>query len=66
MSSETVNALADHLATIDADWRKANGYTGRAIHRRAYWHNMAARILADSVKALSEKKPKTNTTRHPY
>jgi hypothetical protein len=55
MTHETVNSLADHLATIDADWRKANGYTGRAIHRRAYWRNMATRLLADSVKALSEK-----------
>jgi hypothetical protein len=58
MTHETVNALADHLAAIDADWRKANGYTGRAIHRRAYWRNMAARLLADSVKALSEKPSK--------
>jgi hypothetical protein len=56
MTSATVQALAEHLAAIDADWRKANGYTGRAVHRRAYWQNMAARILADSVKALSEKK----------
>lgn len=59
MNPATVNALAEHLAAIDADWRTANGYTGRAIHRRAYWQNMAARILAESVKALSEKKPKT-------
>jgi hypothetical protein len=59
MTSETINALAEHLAAIDADWRTANGYTGRAVHKRAYWKNMAARILAESVKALSEKKPKT-------
>ena len=57
MNPATVNALAEHLAAIDADWRAANGYTGRAIHRRAYWQNMAARILAESVKALPEKKP---------
>lgn len=54
MTSATVNALADHLAAIDADWRKASGYTGKPVHRRAYWRNMAARLLADSVKALSE------------
>jgi len=66
MNPATVNALAEHLSAIDADWRKANDYTGHAIHRQAYWQNMAARILAKSVKALSEKKPKTNTTRHPY
>lgn len=58
MTSATVNALADYLAAVDADWRKANGYTGRAVHRRAYWQNMAARILADSSKLLAEKKPK--------
>ena len=55
MTSDTVNALADHLAKIDADWRLASGYTGRAVHRRAYWRNMAARLLTDSVKALAEK-----------
>lgn len=58
MNPETVTALADHLASIDDDWRKANGYTGRAVHRKAYWKNMAARILADSVKALAEKPKK--------
>ena len=58
MTSDTVNALADHLERIDADWRKASGYTGRPIHRRAYWRNMAARILADSVKALAAKPKK--------
>ena len=57
MTTETINALAEHLAAIDADWRTVNGYTGRAIHKRAYWQNMAERILAESVKALSEKKP---------
>lgn len=56
MNSNTVNALANHLASIDRDWRKVNGYTGRSIHKHAYWQNMAVRILADSVKALSEKK----------
>jgi hypothetical protein len=55
MTHETVNTLADHLCAIDADWRAANGYTGRAIHRRAYWRNMAARLLADAMKALAEK-----------
>lgn len=55
MTSATVNALADYLASVDADWRKANGYTGRAVHRRAYWRNMAARLLTDSVKAIAEK-----------
>lgn len=58
MTPETVHALAEHLSAIDADWRKANGYTGRAVHKRAYWHNMSARLLAESVKALAEKKPK--------
>jgi hypothetical protein len=61
MTSDTVNALADHLAKIDADWRTASGYTGRAIHRRAYWQNMAARILADSVKALAGKPQRAQT-----
>jgi hypothetical protein len=56
MNAETVHALAEHLAAIDDDWRKANGYTGRAVHKRAYWRNMAARILAESVNALAEKK----------
>jgi hypothetical protein len=51
----TVNALADYLASVDADWRKANGYTGRPVHRRAYWRNMAARILTDSARVLAEK-----------
>jgi hypothetical protein len=55
MTSETVNALADHLAKIDEDWRLASGYTGKPVHRRAYWRNMAARLLADSVKALAGK-----------
>lgn len=57
MTSNTVSALAAHLARIDADWRRANGYTGKSVHRRAYWHNMAARILSDAVKSLSEKPP---------
>ena len=57
MNSDTVTALAEHLAAIDADWRKASGYTGRPVHRKAYWRNMAARLLAESVKALSEKSP---------
>lgn len=56
MNAETVHALAEHLAAIDDDWRKASGYTGRAVHKRAYWHNMAARLLAESMRALSEKK----------
>jgi hypothetical protein len=56
MNPETVHALADHLASIDADWRVANGYTGRAVHKRAYWRNMAARLLADSLKSLAEPK----------
>jgi len=66
VTTETINALAEHLAAIDADWRTANGYTGRAVHRRAYWQNMAARILAESVKALSEKKrtPKQHENEH--
>ena len=64
MNPTTINALAEHLADIDADWRKANGYTGRAVHRRAYWQNMAARILAESIKALSEKKPKKHENEH--
>jgi hypothetical protein len=34
MTPATVHALADHLAAIDTDWRKANGYTGRAVHKR--------------------------------
>lgn len=56
MTSETVNALADHLARIDATWRAANGYTGKPVHRRAYWRNMAAHILNDAVSALSHKR----------
>lgn len=56
MTSETVNALADHLESIDADWRKLNGYTGKAVHRQAYWRNMAARLLADSIKSIPKKK----------
>jgi len=59
MTSDTVNALADYLAAVDADWRKANGYTGRAVHRRAYWRNMAARLLADSAKLLAGKSSET-------
>lgn len=55
MTADTVNALADYLAAVDADWRKASGYTGRAVHRRAYWRNMAARLLADSAKLLANK-----------
>lgn len=56
MTSDTVNALADYLESVDADWRKASGYTGRAVHRKAYWRNMAARLLADSVKVLGTKR----------
>ena len=59
MTSDTVNALADYLAAVDADWRKASGYTGRAVHRRAYWRNMAARLLADSAKLLAGKSSET-------
>jgi argininosuccinate lyase len=55
MTAATVTSLADYLASVDADWRKANGYTGRAVHRKAYWRNMAARLIADSVKAIAEK-----------
>lgn len=57
MTSDTVNALAAHIESIDADWRKASGYTGRSVHRKDYWRNMAARLLADSVKSLA--KPQT-------
>lgn len=52
MDSDTVNKLADYLASVDADWRATSGYTGRSIHRRAYWQNMAARLLRDSTAAL--------------
>jgi hypothetical protein len=65
MTSDTVNTLADYLATIDSDWRTTNGYTGRAVHRRAYWQNMAARILSDSAKTMAATKntqPKSKTT----
>jgi hypothetical protein len=55
MTGSTVNTLADYLASVDADWRKRSGYTGRAVHRRAYWQNMAARLLSDGAKALAEK-----------
>lgn len=55
MTFSTVNALANHLAAIDADWRKLKGYKTESIHCRDYWRNMAARLLSDSVKALSEK-----------
>lgn len=54
MTAATVTALADYLASVDADWRRKSGYTGRPVHRRAYWRNMAARILTDSVRALAE------------
>lgn len=57
MTSDTVSALATHLAKINDAWRLANGYTGRPVHRRAYWRNMAACLLADSVRALAEKDP---------
>ena len=53
MTAATVAALADYLSAVDADWRKANGYPGKPVHRRAYWRNMAARLLADSTKALA-------------
>ena len=56
MTPETVQALADYLASVDADWRASNGYTGRPVHRREYWRNMAARILADSVKNVPKKR----------
>lgn len=56
MNSETVNALAEHLARIDATWRAAAGYTGKPVHRRAYWRNMAAHILNDAVSTLAKKK----------
>jgi hypothetical protein len=62
MTAETVNALADYLASVDSDWRKQSGYTGKPVHRRAYWRNMAARLLTDSVKALADK-PNTEHTR---
>jgi hypothetical protein len=55
MTSETVNALADYLEQVHRDWQAANGYTGRPVHRRAYWLNMAARILSDSTKSLATK-----------
>jgi len=50
MTSPTVTALADYLEQVHRDWQQANGYTGRPVHRRAYWLNMAARILSDSTK----------------
>jgi hypothetical protein len=59
MNPAAVNSLADYLEAVHRDWQRANGYTGRPVHRRAYWLNMAARILSDSVKALSESNKKT-------
>jgi hypothetical protein len=56
MNAHTVQHFADYLASIDADWRLSNGYTGRPVHKREYWKNMAARILADSVKLERPKK----------
>ena len=61
MNPATISALAEYLQSVDDDWRKANGYTGRAVHRRAYWMNMAARILADYSKTLAQTK-KTKCT----
>jgi hypothetical protein len=55
MNPTTVNALADYLEQVHRDWQQSCGYTGRPVHRRAYWQNMAARILSDSAKALGEK-----------
>lgn len=55
MTSETVNALADFLQRCDERWRKAKGYTGRSVHSRDYWRNMAASILQGSVRALAEQ-----------
>lgn len=59
MTSEVVNALADYLEAVHRDWQRHNGYTGRPVHRRAYWVNMAARLLTDSVKTLSVTNKKT-------
>lgn len=61
MNINTVNAIAEHLAAIDADWRKASGYTGRPVHRKAYWRNAAARLLADPQITL-RKQPTQNQT----
>jgi hypothetical protein len=55
MNSATVSALADFLQRCDEQWRKAKGYTGKSVHCRDYWRNMAASILQGSVRALSEK-----------
>jgi hypothetical protein len=56
MTSTAVNALADYLEQVHRDWQAACGYTGRPVHRRAYWLNMAARLLSDSTKALAKQK----------
>lgn len=56
MTPATVNALADYLQQVDREWREKQGYTGRAVHRRAYWMNMAARILSDGTKQLKGNK----------
>jgi hypothetical protein len=58
MNPETVSAFSDYLAGLDAEWRAAAGYTGRPVHRRAYWQNMAARILADAPKAIARESKK--------
>ena len=60
MTAATVHTLADYLASVDADWRKHSGYTGKPVHRRAYWRNMAARLLADGVKALADNPNETS------
>lgn len=56
MTLQTTSALADYLQQVDREWREKQGYTGRAVHRRAYWMNMAARILSDGTKQLKATK----------
>lgn len=58
MTAQSVEALADLLSSIDAEWRKQNGYTGRPVHRKAYWKNMAAVLLSEGLKSLAKtRKP---------
>lgn len=49
--AEIVEATADTLESADREWRKAQGYTGRPVHRPEYWKHLAT-FLIDNPPTL--------------
>lgn len=48
--------LATMLASIDDQWRRDMGYTGRPVRKSAYWINMAKRLSNNGTLATQPAK----------